>query len=288
MKSGVESKRRIWGFFFVVPVLIFLGIFNTYPILNAFYISFFKYDLLTPKVYIGIKNYIELFQGPLFRKYLSASWYYVFGTCATIWVVSFCLASLLRKKFFLRDFYRSIYFMPTIVSLTVTSIIWRVMYQLYGPMNAIIGYGINWLTNKNLAMPSMIIMSVWAGSGYYMILFLAGLQAIPETYYEAARIDGANWWHQLRYITLPLLKPTIVFVIVISIIIGLKVFEPMYIMTGGGPDDATKVLTLAIYETSFKFFEIGKASAMSVIMFALIMVFTIIQLRLFRGEGGKL
>jgi multiple sugar transport system permease protein len=162
------------------------------------------------------------------------------------------------------------------------------MYQLYGPINAILGLDINWLTDKNLAMPAMIIMSVWAGSGYYMVLFLAGLQSIPETYYEAARIDGAGFWHQLRYITLPLLKPTIVFVIVISIIIGLKVFEPMYIMTGGGPDDSTKVLTLAIYETSFKFFEIGKASAMSIVMYILIMIFTVIQLRLFRSEGERL
>ena len=288
MKFGIESKKKIWGFLFIVPVLIFLGIFNTYPILNAFYLSFFKYDLLTPPIFIGFQNYIELFQGTLFRKYIVASWYYVFGTCVTIWIISFFLAFLLKKKFFLRNFYRSIFFMPMLISLAVISVIWRVMYQLYGPINAVIGYDINWLTNKFSAMPAMIIMSVWAGSGYYMVLFLAGLQAIPETYYEAAAIDGANWWHQLRYITLPLLKPTIVFVIVISIIAGLKVFEPMYIMTSGGPNDATKVLTLAIYETSFKFFKMGKACAMSVIMFMLVMIFTIIQLRLFREKGERL
>lgn len=285
---GLEGKRKITGFIFVIPVLLFLAIFNTYPIFNAFFYSFFKYDLMTPRVFIGLQNYIELFQSPLFRKYLLASWYYVLGTCISIWILSFIIALLLRKNFFLRNFFRSIYFMPTVLSLVVASIIWKVMFNIYGPVNVFFGANIEWLTNRNFAMVAIIIMSIWKGTGYYMILFLAGLQSIPETYYEAAKIDGASWWSQLRHITLPLLKPTISFVIVISIIIGLKVMEPMFVMTQGGPDNTTKVLTLGIYETSFKFFEIGKASAMSVVMFVLIMIFALIQLRLFRTEGEKI
>jgi len=292
MKFSLESKMRMWGFLFVVPVIIFFAIFNTYPIINAFFVSFFDYDLLTPKKFIGMGNYIELFNSPLFRKYLFASWYYVLGTCIIIWIISFGLALILRRKFLFRNFFRSIFFMPSIISLIVVSIIWKVMFQLYGPINVvvspIVGHFINWLTDKNFAMPAIIIMSVWRGTGYYLILFLAGLQAVPEVYYEAAKIDGASWWQQLKHITLPLMKSTIVFVIIISIVIGLKVFEPMYIMTAGGPNDVTKVLTLAIYQTGFLYFKMGKASAMAVIMFVLIMIFTVIQLRIFRTEGEKL
>ena len=191
---------------------------------------------------------------------------------------------LLCVQFLFRDLFRAIYFLPNVMSLIALSIIWKVVLQPYGPLNAILGLQINWLTDNRFAMLGIIILAVWRGTGYYMVMYLAGLQAIPQEYYEAARLDGANQWRLFRHITIPLMKPVLLFVIIIFIITAVKSFEPMYIMTGGGPNNATKVLTYMIYETGFKYLEMGKASAMSIIMFAILLIFAVFQIRIFRSE----
>jgi ABC-type sugar transport system permease subunit len=282
--KGHVWRRNLWGLAFVLPAILFFATFSLYPVANAFYISFHKFDLFNPMQFVGLKNYIFLINSASFWNSFWVTLYYVFGTCIPIWFLSFGLALLFNRAFRLRDSFITIYFTPMVMSLVASSIIWKTMYNQAGPINTIFGLNIAWLTDSDWAMPALIILSVWKGTGYYMILYLAGLRNIPREYYEAAAIDGANPWQTLFFITLPLMKRTIVFVIIVSIVIGFKVFVPMFVMTQGGPSDATLVLTLKIYEDGFRFSRMGRATAESVFMFIFLMGFSIAQLRLFRSE----
>jgi multiple sugar transport system permease protein len=281
---SVTKKQNLWGFLFVLPPIIFFLIFSLYPILDAMSISFFKYDLLTKKIFIGFGNYLYAFKDKLFINsvIVTIKFLCIGGTINLI--LSFFIALALRDTFRGKNFFRSIYFLPSILSLIASCIIWKVLLQLYGPINAILGLDIAWLTKKETALFGIMIMAIWRGIGYYMILFLAGLQAIPDEIYEAASIDGAGKLRILFKITLPLMKPVISFVIIILVVTGLKFFEPMYIMTQGGPNNATKVLTFTIYQNAFQFFKMGYAAAMSVLMFIAIVAITLIQLRIFKTE----
>lgn len=277
-------RRELWGLVFVLPAVVFFATFSLYPVAQAFYLSFFNFDLFTPKIFVGLGNYRYLWESQIFRHSFLTTLYYVFGTCIPIWFISFGLALLFNRSFRLRDFFLAIYFTPVIMSLVVVSMIWKFIYNPAGPINALFGLNIAWLTNEKWVMPALIILSVWKGIGYYMILYLAGLRTIPAEYYEATSIDGASPWQKMVYITLPLMRHTIVFVIIVSIVIGFKVFVPMFIMTLGGPNNASLVLTLNIYETAFRFSRMGRAAAESVFMFLFLMGFSIFQLRLFRAR----
>jgi multiple sugar transport system permease protein len=277
-------RREMWGVVFVLPAVICLAVFSLLPVTQAFYLSFFKFDLFTPLQFVGLDNYRYLWESDIFHNSFFVTVLYVFGTCIPIWFISFGLAMLFNKNFKFRDLFLTLYFAPVVMSLIVASMIWKSMYNPSGPINELFALNIPWLTNDKTVMPALIIMSIWKGVGYYMILYLAGLRNIPTEYYEASSLDGANWWDNLRYITLPLMQPTILFVVVISIIIGFKVFSPMFIMTLGGPNNASQVLTLNIYETAFNFSRMGRAAAESVFMFFILMGFSIVQLRLFRTQ----
>ncbi len=278
-------RREMWGVLFVIPAIGFLAVFSLFPVSQAFFLSFYKFDLFSPMKFVGLDNYRYLLESELFHNSFFVTLYYVFGTCIPIWFISFGLALLFNKSFKFRDFFLTIYFGPVVMSLIVVSMIWKTMYNPSGPINELFSLNIPWLTNSKTVMPALIIMSIWKGIGYYMILYLAGLRNIPVEYYEASSLDGASAWDNLRYITFPLMKPTIVFVIVVSIIIGFKVFAPMFIMTLGGPNDSSLVLTLNIYQTAFQFSRMGRAAAESVFMFFILMGFSIIQLRLFRTQN---
>jgi ABC-type sugar transport system permease subunit len=282
---GWAALRGRWGLFFVFPALVLLLVFSLYPVVQAFYLSFFKFDLFTPKEFVGLANYRYMLESPIFHNSVRATFFYVLATCSIIWVLAFGLALLFQRRFPLRDLFMLIYFAPVVMPLMVATMIWKTIYNPAGPINSLLGLQINWLTNADTAMWALVAMSVWKGLGYYMILFLAGLSNIPHEYYEAAELDGASAWHRLRFITLPLMRPTLVFVIIVSIVIGFKVFVPMFVMTLGGPNDATQVLTLNIYETAFRFSRMGRAAAESVFMFAVLMIFSLVQLRLFRSQG---
>lgn len=277
-------RREMWGLVFILPAVLFLIIFSLYPVSQAFYLSFFKFDLFTPKIFVGFDNYRYLLESEIFHGSVITTFYYVFGTCIPIWFISFALALVFNRSFRFRDAYMTVFFIPVIMSLVVVSMIWKSMYNPAGAINSLLGLHITWLTDEKWVMPAMLFLSIWKGIGYYMILYLAGLRNIPQEYYEAASLDGANAWAKLRYITFPLMKPTIVFVIVVSIVIGFKVFVPMYVMTLGGPNNASLVLTLNIYETAFRFSRMGRAAAESVFLFFILMGFSVVQLRLFRAQ----
>ncbi len=287
-KSSFELRVNLWGIAFILPAIFYFAIFKFYPMFEAFYISFFKSNLISRAIFVGFGNYSALVSDDLFWQSIGASIYYVAGTCIPIWILSLALALLISKLGRGKNIIRLLYFIPVIMSQIPVALVWKFMYHPLGLINTLLhGFGIgqlNWLTDAQLAMPALLIPGIWRGTPYFMIIFLAGLEAIPEQYYEAARMDGATGWKAFRHVTLPLLTNTTVLVVIMSLIIGLKVFLNPMVMTGGGPSGATRVLPLLIYQTGFQFFKIGYASAMSMLMFGAIMLLTLLQFKIFKAE----
>ncbi len=281
-RLNYSTKIKLVGFLFVLPVIIYFAIFSFFPILSAFFNSFFKYNMFTEREFVGLLNYKVIFSSPQFLDSLQATFIYTIGYCLIVWAVSFGLALLLNRKFPLKNFYQFIFFMPLVISMVVASITWYAMFMPSGLVNEILNTTkFEWLTSSRLAIWVIIFLSVWKWSGFYMIVFLSGLNAIPDQYYDSAKSDGASNFGLFRYITMPLLKPTFTFIIIISLIGSVKVFEPMYIITKGGPIDSTRVLALKIYEEAFKSFNMGRASAMSIVLFLILLVFTLMQFKFF-------
>ncbi len=282
-----RRRLALTGFLFVVPALLYFTVFAFYPMANAFYLSLHNYDLLSPPRWIGLQNYQFLLNNAAFLNSLRTTAIYAFGVSVPIWVLSMVLALLLNQNIRFRTFFRTVFFAPIIMPLVVLAVIWTLLYHPFGPINTVIlapflNGSIPWLNSSQHALLAVVILAVWRATGYYAVIFLAGLQNIPNEYYEAARLDGAGSGALFRFITWPLLRPTTLFVVVVSIINALRHFDVIWIMTGGGPGDATRVLSVLIYETGWVFLRMGRAAAMSVILFSVALIFTVIQLRLFR------
>ena len=287
----IASKQALFAYAILLPTLAIIFIFRFLPMLQAFYISLHEYDLIRPARFIGFDNFIDLVQDPLFLNSARVSVTYVVLSCVPVWVLSLALAMLFNREIRAKNYFRSAAFMPVVMPAVVNAVVWTFMYHQDGVVNTILGWfgldPIPWLRSSKWALWAVIIIGIWRATPYYMVIFLAGLQAIPQKYYEAAQIDGASSWNQFRHITLPLLKPTLLLVMVMSVIVAMKVFAVPLIMTGGGPADSTRVLPLFIYQTAFEFFKMGRAAAMSVFLFAAMMIFTVFQIRLFSaGEEG--
>ena len=288
-RLNLTAKQALFGYTILVPTVAILLVFRFLPMLQAFWISLHEYDLIRPPRFVGFENFIDLLQDPLFLNSARVSIAYVVFSCVPVWVLSLGLAVLFNREIRARNLFRSAAFMPVVMPMVVNALVWTFMYHQDGVVNTILGwFGIDpvpWLRSSTWALWAVIIIGIWRATPYYMVIFLAGLQAIPQEYYEAAKIDGAGAWTEFRHITLPLLKPTTLLVMVMSVIVAMKVFAVPLIMTGGGPADSTRVLPLFIYQTAFEFFKMGRAAAMSVFLFAAVMVFTLFQIRLFsRGE----
>ncbi|HWU40318.1 MAG TPA: sugar ABC transporter permease [Candidatus Acidoferrum sp.] len=285
----MTAKQALFGYGILLPTLAITLTFRFLPMLQAFYISFHEYDLLRAPKFIGFENFLDLIQDPLFLHSARISIAYVVLSCVPVWVLSLALAVLFNRDIRAKNLFRSSAFMPVVMPAVVNAVVWTFMYHQDGVVNTILEWfgldPIPWLRSSTWALWAIIIIGIWRATPYYMVIFLAGLQAIPLEFYEAAQIDGASPWCQFRHITLPLLKPTTLLVMVMSVIVAMKVFAVPLIMTGGGPADATRVLPLFIYQTAFEFFKMGRAAAMSVFLFAAVMVFTLFQIRLFsQGE----
>lgn len=255
--------------------------------LSALYYSFTNYDLVSQNDFIGLENYQRLLTDPNFLKSAEVTAKFILIFAPPVWLLSFLVASLLRRSFRGRDFYRTVFFAPSIMSLVGISVVWRIMLAQQGPINALLGMRISWLTDRQFALAGISLMEIWRNMGFYTIMFLVGLQTIPLDYYEAAKVDGASPWQTLRHITLPLLRPTFALIFIISMIASVKIFTPMYVMTQGGPSNSTRSSVLLIYRTALQQLQMGYASAESVILFLVIFVFTIFQLRIFRVDGEK-
>lgn len=290
LRLGVSAKQALFGYAILLPTLAIIAIFRFLPMLQAFFISFHEYDLIRPPRFIGLENFTDLLQDPLFLHSARISIVYVAFSCVPVWILSLALAVLFNREIRAKNLFRSAAFMPVVMPAVVNAVVWTFMYHQDGVVNTILGwFGIDpipWLRSSTWALWAIIIIGIWRATPYYMVIFLAGLQAIPQEYYEAAQIDGASPWQQFRHVSLPLLRPTTLLVMVMSVIVAMKVFAVPLIMTGGGPADATRVLPLFIYQTAFEFFKMGRAAAMSVFLFAAVMIFTVFQIRLFsHGEN---
>jgi ABC-type sugar transport system permease subunit len=288
---SLASKQAAFGIAILLPTLAILAIFRFLPMLQAFYLSLTAYDLVHPPKFIGLENFVSLAQDPLFLKSARVSLTYVLFSVVPVLPLSLGLAVLFNRSLFLKNVLRSAVFMPVVMPAVVMAVVWTFMYQQDGVINTILGWldidPVPWLRSSSSALWSVILIGIWRATPYYMVIFLAGLQAIPADYYDAAEIDGAGEWAKFWHVTLPLLKPTTLLVIVMNVIVAMKVFAVPLIMTGGGPADSTRVLPLFIYQTAFEFFDMGRAAAMSVFLFVGVMLFSFMQVRMFtqRGEG---
>jgi multiple sugar transport system permease protein len=286
---GVTAKQALFAYAIILPTLLVLFIFRFMPMLEAFWLSLTQYDLVHPPKFIGLGNFVDLLRDPLFLKSAWVSFTYVTFSVVPVIPLALALAILFNRSLMLKNMLRSAVFMPVVMPAVVMAVVWTFMYQQDGVINTILGWfdidPVPWLRSSSTALWSVILIGIWRATPYYMVIFLAGLQAIPADYYDAAKIDGASGWKSFWYITLPLLKPTMLLVVVMNVIVAMKVFAVPLIMTNGGPADATRVLPLFIYQTAFEFFDMGRAAAMSVFLFIAVMAFSFIQVRLFtRGE----
>ena len=282
---SLASKQAAFGFAIIVPTLAILAIFRFLPMLQAFYLSLTAYDLVHPPKFVGLANFANLLRDPLFLKSARVSLSYVLFSVVPVLPLSLGLAVLFNRSVLIKNLLRSAIFMPVVMPAVVMAVVWTFMYQQDGVINTILGWlgldPIPWLRSSATALWAVILIGIWRATPYYMVIFLAGLQAIPADYYDAAKIDGASSWATFRHITLPLLKPTTLLVVVMNVIVAMKVFAVPMIMTGGGPADSTRVLPLFIYQTAFEFFDMGRAAAMSVFLFVGVMLFSFVQVRLF-------
>lgn len=291
-------KAYYIGYLFITPALIILAVFLFLPIIESFLMSLTNWDIYGISNwkrirFIGLENYLKLFQDRIFLQSLFNTAYFVFVGAPLSMAASLFMAVILNEKFVrFKTFFRAAYFAPVVTTIVAVAVIWRWLYNPdYGLFNwALRSLGIppiDWLSDVRLAMPSLILMSIWKGFGYNMIIFIAGLQTIPEALYESARIDGANWWKCFRYITLPGLRHTILFVTIITTIGYFQFFAEPYVMTKGGPLNSTISIVYYMYNQGFKFFKLGYASAIAYVLFGIIFCFTMLQLWLRPKYAGE-
>ena len=283
--TALRAREMKFGYLFVAPALICLIIFTFIPIVDAVSLSFFDYNAIATKNFIGLANYQAMFADESWIESLGITAKYVLMYVPALFVISLCLALIIRHITSLSGLFRTTFFMPIIVSATAAGIIFKMVFNKNsGFINmAIRSVGLNalnWLGVGSNALICCVILAVWLGMGYYMIIFLAGLQDIPKDYYEAARIDGANALQQFRHITLPCLSQTSIFVFVMLIINAFQTFDSIKMLTDGGPNDATKLAVLRIYENSFIHFRMGYSCATSLMLFAIIFSISLIQLKI--------
>jgi multiple sugar transport system permease protein len=286
--SRMGRSQAIWGYAFVaVPVLGFV-VFALGPMIASLYLSFTDYEVLAPPEWVGLENYTRLFTRDFFiGRTLANTVFYLVGIPIGM-AISLLLAMALNQKLRFQSLFRTVFFVPAVCSIVAAALLWK---WIYNPDYGLIGtylrmLGVDeppaWLSNPRLVKPSLILMGIWGGLGYNMILFLAALQGVPKHLLEAASLDGASAWQRFRHVTLPAISPTTFFVAVTGVIGGLQNFDQVYVMTRGGPEYGSATFMLYLYVTGFQYFEMGYASAMAWLLAALVMIVTFLQFRLAR------
>lgn len=279
-----NSKRKT-AYLFLLPNFIGFLMFTLIPVLAALFLCFVRWDSANPMCFVGIKNFMRLFHDQTFKISLWNTIYYTVVSVPLTMGISLILAILLDKIVRGVKLLRTIYFFPYITSMVAVAIVWNMLYNpSLGPINGFLReLGIanppGWTASSDWAMMAIILMSVWKQLGYYMVIYLAGLQGIPKHLYEAATIDGANAWQRFRYITIPMLTPTTFFVSIMLIIGSFKVFTQVMVMTGGGPGRASNVLVVHIYNQAFLYNRFGYASAIAMVLFLIVITITILQFK---------
>jgi multiple sugar transport system permease protein len=274
---------------FLTPALILLGLFIIWPIAYLFYLSFTAGSFTSKGIYwVGLKNYWRLLLNSDFWQVLFNTAYFTIGSLVPSLVIPLGLAVLLDRSLALRGLLRSAYFLPSIISLVAAGLGFRWLFQNTGPVNGLLDFlgiaPISWLGDTFWAMPVIILFSIWKQIGFNMVVFLAGLQAISPNLYEAAELDGANGWQQFWHITLPGLRPTLIFATVTTAIFTLRSFEPVYIITGGGPLNSTNLLVYYTYQEAFGQFDFGYAAAVATVLLVVTLILVYLQLQTWGDE----
>ena len=266
------------GLIFVLPAVIGTFIFIIIPICCSFALSFTDWDLLNNIEFVGLKNYKEILSEPEFVQIIINTFVYALSVTIFAVIIPLIIASALNTKIRGSEIFKTVYFLPFITPAVVIAIVWSWIFDPnIGGVNLLFKSHLTWLFDTTLAMPVLILVSVWKLIGYNVVLFLTGFSTIDSTVYEAAKIDGAGAVETFFKITLPLLKPTTYFVIIVTAISSFQVFDLIYVMTSGGPDNATNVLVYSIYKYAFEYFDIGKSCALAYILFLIIFILTSIQ-----------
>ncbi|MCS7231209.1 MAG: sugar ABC transporter permease [Elusimicrobiota bacterium] len=289
-----KFKKQLISYLFILPAFLILTIFVFIPVIASFFLSFTEYDGISPPKLVGFKNYINiLFNDKLFWKAVFNTIYYVIFTVPLGIACSLVVAMALFQKIKFSTFFRTGFFLPTVTSVAAISVVWRWIYagDRYGLLNYVLTkLGIlavlqDWLMQPSTTLPAIILMSIWGGIGYNTIILLAGLQSIPDSVFEAAKIDGATSWERFWYIILPMLKPVMIFLVIMSTINSFQVFEQVYIMAStteyfGGVLYSALTIVPYLYERAFKRFMLGYASALAYLLFAIIFVITLIYMKI--------
>jgi len=278
-----RRSKDIWGWEFIAPALLLITLFVIVPCVWGIGMSFTQFDGIGSPRFVGAANYVRLKDDPLVWTTLLNTGLYVLLTLPTGLVLSLLVAMALHQKWFKgRSWMRAIYFLPNVTSLAAVAFVWEwLLNPEYGLINAglrVVGLkGMGWLSDPALAMPTVATVSIWHDLGFGVLIYLSGLRSIPEEVLEAAKIDGANSWQSLRYVTWPLLTPTTMFLTMMGVIGGFQVFQSVYIMTGGGPLDKTRVYLFYLWQTAFQSLDFGYASALAVLLFVIVMALTLAQ-----------
>lgn len=289
----LQQKQVVWAWGFLAVPILFYGLIRFYPTVEAFIISTTNWNLMSSPAFVGLANFKRLMADPVFwQVFRNTFLYLIIGTPLSL-IIAFTIAYHLDRVRFMHGFIRALYFLPFLTTATAMAWVWRWFYQpvpigLINDLLSSFGFAQQpFLRSTTQALPAVLAPAIWAGLGFQVVIFLAGLRAIPTTYYEAARIDGVSDLAILRKITLPLLKPTVIFLVVFSSIGFLRIFDQVYNMTSGdpgGPLNSTKPLVLMIYQTAFSSFDMGYAAAQTVVLFLVLLCVSLLQLRLLRDR----
>lgn len=279
-------KKNVHSYVLLLPFLLIYSIFTVFPVVQGFVVSFFDWKILGEKTYIGLSNYISVFNDPVFYRSMSHTLLFVVLSTPILILVGFILALIVHQPIRGQVIFRLIFFMPMVLAVSVVASVWKAVLSGYtGLVNSLLSLlgvesNILWLGEPILAWVSIIIITVWWTAGFNMVLYLAGLQDIPDEIYDASKIDGANAWQRLRYITIPMLKGITLLITFLQIVASFKIFSQVYLVTEGGPAGSTRTIIQYIYEEGFQKYAFGTASAMSYIFFVVLLLFTFIQFKL--------
>ena len=293
LRHTARLARREWtAYLFLLPGFLIFSIFTVFALGFTIYLSFHEWEIISvDKPYVGLQNYKDMIHDERFRHAVINTFYFSGAVVPLQMIFGLAIALLLNMGLRGRAFLRTLYYLPCVTPFVVSAIVWKWFYNGdFGVFNfylikaGLIDAPISFLSDQNLAMPSVIVMTVWGGIGFTMVVYLAGLQSIPEELYEAARVDGAGPWARLRHITIPMLRPTTLFLAVIGIIFAFQQFTQIFVMTRGGPVDKTTTMLFYVYQSAFQFFEMGYASALAFTLFLMLLVFSVLQMRLYRQQ----
>lgn len=278
----MKVTKSIIPYFLVSPYIIHLILFISFPVIFSIVLTFHKWNIISEMQFVGVDNYLRLFADRLFWKSILNTLTFLIVHIPLQIIIALALAYFLDQKILFKGFFRASFFLPVIISGVVITMIWQQLYGYEsGLLNAMltkIGLGrVKWLTDSRIAMMSIAIMATWKNVGLYVILFMVGLQSVPQRYYEAADVEGANQWQKFRYITLPAINPTMFMVIILSTIGGFSLFIEPYIMTGGGPLNSTLSAMLYIYKQAFEYYHMGYSATLGIFFALIIMIVVVIQ-----------